>query len=159
MAGALKNEADITLWDGEIDEARLAIKGLQAKAISNTEVADSRTSTLCHTLQWKPDVDLLKTGEIPGVALQTPDEIERRRREVEDLQLATMLMIMDALEELKDTPAETNEGHFRNYYERLLLQADILKSDAMVGLPLAKWMNYKNDQDFKAQFYRPLASR
>lgn len=159
LAGALKHEADITVWDGEIDEARLLIKGLQAKAISNTDLAGSRTSKLCHTLEWKPDVDLLKTGEIPGVVLSTPEQIEHRRREIEDLQLATMLMIMDALDELKDIPAESYEGHFRNYYDWLLRQADILNSDSMVNLPLAKWKKYKNDKSFKEQFYRDLASR
>jgi hypothetical protein len=146
-------------WDGELDEPRVWLKGLKTAAISNTDLSGKRTTQLCHTLEWKPDINFFKSNEIPNMTLSSPQELNRRRSEIEDLQLVAMLMITDALDELRDIPIEWYEGHFRKYHDWLLRQLAILKSDSMIHVPLAKWAEHKDDQEFKERLYREVASR
>lgn len=89
----------------------VSIRGLKCSPLSNTESAETRVIKFCHTVEWKPDIDLLKSDMIPNVALSTPEDVKYRRHEVQDLQLTTMLMIMDTLDELKDVPGDSYEGY------------------------------------------------
>ncbi|KAL2006065.1 hypothetical protein VTN00DRAFT_9719 [Thermoascus crustaceus] len=155
---AQRDESDVMVSDGQVDEGGVAIKGLKSSPLSSTESAETRTTKFCHTIEWKPDVDLLKSDMTPNVTLSTQEDVKYRRHEVQDLQLATMLMIMNALDELKDVPSDSYEGHFQNYYQWLPQQARILKSDSMSHLPLARWMQCKKDKNFKGLFYRKVAA-
>ncbi|PGH20080.1 hypothetical protein AJ80_03730 [Polytolypa hystricis UAMH7299] len=155
---AQKYESDLTVWDNQLGKGRLSIKGLKASPLSNTDSTESQLANFCHTMEWKPDMDLLKSDIIPGVQLETREEMECRRREVEDTQLASMLMITDALDELQGKPIESYEGHFQRYYRWLLKQVSALKSDSIPHLPLSRWMQYKDNKEFKERFYQEVAA-
>ncbi|WEW58678.1 hypothetical protein PRK78_004146 [Emydomyces testavorans] len=157
LVASQKYETDIMIWDGEAAEGRISIKGLMASPLPNSGLADTQTDRFCHTMEWKPDLDLLRSDQILDVMSPPPAKCGDRRRELQDLQLATMLNIMDALDELKTVPIETYEGHFRKYYQWLLEQAQILQSDSMIHLPLNRWMKYKDDTEFKERFYPEVA--
>ncbi|EFR04190.1 hypothetical protein MGYG_07197 [Nannizzia gypsea CBS 118893] len=109
--------------------------------------------------EWKPDINLYKSNKMLNVAPVAQSVVDFRRQEVGELQLATMMLIMDALDELEGISLESLEGHFQNYYGWLKLQASILKADKMVHLPLAKWLDFKDDQAFKSDLYKEVASR
>ncbi|KAF3481104.1 uncharacterized protein GIQ15_03863 [Arthroderma uncinatum] len=156
---AQKYETDITVWDADLNEPRVIIKGLKAAPVSNTDVAESRVSGLCHTLKWKPDITLYKSQKMPNLVPVTQDKIDRRRQEVQELQLATMLLIMDALDQLHSFPFEPLEGHLQKYYNWLTLQARILKSNTMIHLPFARWLKHKDDTEFKSCLYNRVAAR
>ncbi|KAK2872004.1 hypothetical protein FQN49_002640 [Arthroderma sp. PD_2] len=159
LVASQKYETDITVWDADLNQPRVMIKGLKAAPVSNTDTADSRVSGLCHALEWKPDVTLYKSNKMPNVVQMSQDEINYRRQEVEDLQLATMLLIMDALDQLEGLIVESLEGHFQKYYNWLKLMANVLKSDDMIHLPFARWLEHKDDEKFKTRLYKKVARR
>lgn len=152
-----KFESDIMVWDGDIDEARVLISGVTGIPVSNVGAAELQLRKLCHHVEWKPDLDLFQSVSIPNATLSSHEELEDRRKTMQDLQLASMLLITDALEELKHITVESLEGHFRKYFEWMLHQASILKSDSMPLLPLARWEAYSNNEELKEKLHREVA--
>lgn len=160
LIAAQKYESHLTIWDGDRGEACVSIQGLKASPLSNVHVLEADISRFCHTVDWKPDVELITTEQISNLTtLSTQEQIDYRRQEVQDLQLATMLMIMDALDELKGVPSSSYEGYFQNYYQWLMEQARLLQSDAMAHLPRTRWVAYKDDTKFKKKLYRELTEK
>lgn len=157
---AQKFESHLAIWDGDSAEGCVEIRGLKAVPLSNVNVADVEIGRFCHTVEWKPDMGLITTEQITSLAISsTQDQADNRRQEVQDLQLATMLMIMDALGEIKDVPVDSFEGHFHKYYQWLVEQARLLQSDSIPHLQLAMWETYKDDRGYKAKLYRKVAEK
>lgn len=156
---AQRYESDIAIWDSDTGKPRVLFKGMKATPVSNASSNDLRVRKLCHTIEWKPDLDFYRSHQAHSLLCATQEEIDFRLQEVQELQLATALLIMDALEDLGGILPESCEGHLEKYYQWLVRQAEILKSDSMIHLPFAKWLEHRNDEEFKQQLYNKVASR
>jgi len=76
---------------------------------------------------------------------------------VRRLQLASVLFVTNALEQLKDYPAEKIEGHFAKYYDWCLKVQDDLHNGALPHLDFDDWKRYAEDEDLRNDLFNRIA--
>ncbi|KAJ4415838.1 Type I Iterative PKS [Gnomoniopsis sp. IMI 355080] len=148
LVGHKRVEADITAWssgsrtDDEApnsfnDPVRLVIRGLEAVPLQESTAAGNaanETREICYSVEWKPDIDILEeTGAVEACLRETlqplelPGLRERDAKQLNDVQLACTLYIIDAVKELQQRPLADESAlpeHLQKYLGWLRLIAD-----------------------------------
>lgn len=151
-----KFECNVKVWDGEVDEGRILIKGIRVTPLESGSSGNSQVRKLCHQLEWTPAIDLLDSSSARSLASLEDPDAEKDRYWVKRYQLATMLLVTDALEALEGFNADSLEGHFRNYYEWMKYNEENLKRDAITQLTLAEFKAAAANKDLKEALYREV---
>lgn len=155
-----KFESDVTIWDGESEKALMSIKGIRGSPLDSAETASKDERKLCHNIVTTPDPDLLTKETLKSRIenLETPEQIEEYRSWMGEWQLATVLRITDALEELESTGFDpsTLEGHFTRYYEWMNQVKMWLDNDQVRGFKLDRWKEVNTDAAQKAELYEQV---
>jgi hypothetical protein len=159
QTGFNKYSSDITVWDGEVDERRLSVKGFQTTPLGTSVAGAAQARKICHSVEWKPDIDMLNlASHLPNVSLASTLENESYKSIVEKLQLASMLLVMDAIKELQSSPLDHLEGHHLKYYEWCQLQAEALRQDSIPHLTYSEWERYNKDEALKEELYNEVTA-
>ncbi|OCL09857.1 hypothetical protein AOQ84DRAFT_403376 [Glonium stellatum] len=154
-----KHSSDITVWDSEIDERRLSVKGFQTTLLGTSIASAVQARKLCHSIEWKPDLDMLNsTSYLPGVSLVSSADNEAYKSVVEKLQLASMLLITDAIKELQASSLDSLEEYRLNYYEWCKLQAEALQQDSIPHLTYTEWERYNKAETLKEKLYSEVTA-
>ncbi|KAI5460920.1 hypothetical protein BGZ63DRAFT_445899 [Mariannaea sp. PMI_226] len=156
QTGFQKFHSDITIWDEETEEEAIAVRGWSTKSLGS-EVTSSDAKKLCHTLEWKPDLELVKKPKFPEVVLASDEDNNTYRDDLRRMQLASMLFITSALDELKDYPVENYEGHFKQYYAWCIKQREDLYAGTLPHLDFDEWKQHAENETLREDLYRQVS--
>ncbi|EED14251.1 polyketide synthase, putative [Talaromyces stipitatus ATCC 10500] len=153
-----KYESDIMIWDSTGKEGLVSIKGLRATPLESNITTDVQKRNLCHTIEWPIDVDFL-TIDLFSRVPRSPLEAEKMYLyRINRMQLAVMLNVTDALNDLAtDFDPTLLQGHKRRYYEWLVYQKENLEKDQIIHLSYKEWADRAHDAKFKNQLYEEVA--
>lgn len=152
-----KYNNDVLAWDAESGEGRIAITGIRATPLDSADQhQDGVVRQLCHEVTWTPLLDTISAADLQ-VERQAPRDIDLTNGWVERLQLATLLLIHDALKEWKSQdPPQVPEGHLARYLEWLTQLDTWMQEDTISGLSKVTFDKYKNDVSAKEELYTQL---
>ncbi|OIW27857.1 hypothetical protein CONLIGDRAFT_619446 [Coniochaeta ligniaria NRRL 30616] len=156
MTGFQKFNSDITIWDGETGQERIAVRGWSGKSLGS-EISTAGAKKLCHTVEWKPDLELTKHPRFRDVILASEEDNAAYRDNVRRLQLASVLFVTSALDELRDYPVENYEGHFKKYYDWCLKQRDDLNNRVLPHLDYDEWKRYAVDEKLRNELFSHIS--
>ncbi|KAK2765219.1 Type I Iterative PKS [Arachnomyces sp. PD_36] len=145
--------------DKSTGEARVSLSGVRFTPLSAEDASLNDTQQTGYAMDWTPDINMLETPQFRDlVSDESPGSDEPERNLFEQLQLASTLLVTDALRELKDAPASSFEGHFQKYHEWMKhVTADIM-TDLVPHVSFETWRKYSEDQMLKEELYRTVAS-
>ena len=146
-----KYESDIKVWDVATNEARVAIEGVRATPLDAMDNGSGSTRKLNHELKWTPYLELLDESAFSNVQLTSSQENEDYRGWITKFQIATHLLIDDALDELGGQAPAGLEGHLLRYFEWMKYASRSLKMDEASGMNLADFKKYQKDPELKKQ--------
>ncbi|KAH8815396.1 iterative type I polyketide synthase [Xylogone sp. PMI_703] len=151
-----KYQSDVMVWDGTTGAPRISIKGIRATPLESLDSGSHSIRKLCHNIVWNADLELLTPKALRHVQLTSDEENEQYKQWINKFQLATLLMVTDALEELKDFDASTLEGHVARYFSWMKQLKDWLEKDQISGMKLAEWQEYNQNPELKAELFRQV---
>jgi hypothetical protein len=148
-----KYQANITVWDGLQGEARITINGLQSIPLQSTAVAASSERKLAYYVDWKPEIDLLDSNEY---FLKTADLKDNSAylEQVKNLQLASMLLIKNAL---KDFHGKPTQPHLEKYLEWMHHHSDNLANGKVIH-QVPEWEPYFDNKELGDSFIEKVGS-
>ncbi len=149
-----KYVSDVTVWDGVTNEPMISINGIRAAPLDVSNAEQMRK--LCHSVQWKPDLDLISSSSFSDVILLTEAENVKYKRWINRFQLATLLQVTDALEELQNFKSDDFQGHFRKYFDWMRQLEAWLKADEITSIKLSEWEKYASNRALKANLYEEV---
>ncbi|KAI5459610.1 polyketide synthase [Mariannaea sp. PMI_226] len=156
MTGFQKFQSDITIWDNVTGEERVAVRGWSTTSLGK-DISEVEAKKLCHTVEWKPDTQLVKSPQFPDAVLASTEQNDDYRENVRRLQLATVLFVTLALEELRGYPVEKYEGHFKKYYEWCVKQKENLLSGVLPHIDVEEWKRYFEDEKLREELFTHIS--
>ena len=157
QTGFQKFHSDITIWDGQSDEEMIAIRGWNTKSLGSEIEATDAAKKLCHSVEWKPDLELVKyPRKLNEIALASDEANQEERELFQRLQLASTLFVTAALEELKDATRDDFEGHFAKYHDWCIKVRDDLNANVLPHLEFSEWQRYATDETLRKTLYERL---
>ena len=152
-----KYESNIRIWDAATREARVSIEGIRATPLEATDNGSTSVRKLNHELKWTPYLDLLPKSVFSKVQLIPDSDNEEYREWVEKFQIATLLLVTDALEELEGKVPAGLEGHLLRYFEWMKHVSQLLERDQISGMRLSKFNEYNGKHEMKAKLLDEVA--
>lgn len=151
-----KYESDIRVWDASTSEACVHIRGLRATPLEAIDNDSASVRKLNHEIKWTPYVDLLKMSALSEVQRTSEQENLDYKAWVEKFQIATLLLVNDALDELKGEVPEGVDGHLLRYFEWMKYTSRCLEEDKITGMRLSTYNEYKNDPESKKKLFEEV---
>lgn len=120
------------------------------------EVPTSKES-LCHRLEWKPDVDLLRTGDLQTLFTSQQAQSEERAQFCMDLNFLIALYILKAVEYLKTVGSTGSKEHVKRYRNWMIEQKRRLKTGDF-GFTLRDCKKILDDNQSIEELHKSLES-
>lgn len=142
--------ANITAFDDQLGKAIVAVDGLRCTAVNELAIAETYNSIddkLCHRLEWKPDIRLLRNNDIGQICRQPrvdTSTLEEFFIEVDFLLLARLLEALDVLAERSLSPSKL---HVKKYLEWAAAQKRQL-SDGRLFFSSEPWKSRFHDTEY-----------
>ncbi|SMQ56221.1 unnamed protein product [Zymoseptoria tritici ST99CH_3D7] len=149
-----KYTSDVRVWD-ESGEGCISIEGIQTTPLDYASQDAIASRKLCHEIEWVPYVEHLTADDLK-VSDKPAKKDDLTAIWVEKLQLATLLLVTDALDELDHTAPPTLEGHLLRYFEWMKQLEAWMHEDNVSGVSLAEFQRYKTDSEAKAELYKQI---
>ena len=157
-----KFSTDVVVWDGPTQEPRIAWRGIEASPLDSAAQSSLGEGKMCHEIEWIPYVDMyLDGGQIASFAeMPKPDLDADRAAVVVDsrMQLASVLLVLDALQELDGKMPATTQGHLCRYFDWMKHVESDLQLGKVVGIQASDVERLRHDTTAKADLYRQSAS-
>ncbi|KAH6699034.1 iterative type I polyketide synthase [Leptodontidium sp. MPI-SDFR-AT-0119] len=151
-----KYQSDVMVWDDATGAPRISIKGVRATPLESLNSSAQIIRKLCHNIEWNADLELLTSKAFTHVKLTSNEENTEYRHWINKFQLATLLKVTDALDELKDFDVSTLEGHLAKYYNWMKQLRVWLENDQVSGMKLSEWQDYSRNPKSKAELFKQV---
>ncbi|KAK5988353.1 6-hydroxymellein synthase cdmE [Cladobotryum mycophilum] len=153
-----KFQSDITVWDGSSEAALLSIKGIRGTPLETADTASYNKRSICHQIEDVISPELLTKTDL-SVQLTEEAENDNYRTWINKLQLATVLRVTDALQELDQSGFDASrlEGHFAKYYDWMQHVKSLLDNDQIRAIKLSEWLDVNGNADKKTDLYKYVA--
>jgi SAM-dependent methyltransferase len=151
-----KYEADVMVWDAPSSDARISIKGIRSTPLESADGESGPMRKLCHEIEWTPYLELLTSASFRTVELMSEEEDLDYKGWINKLQLASLLMVTDALDELQGVPPAGLDGHFLKYFNWMNQLREWLDNDNVSGLRRSEWEQYNQDAVLKAELFEQV---
>ncbi|KAJ5486451.1 hypothetical protein N7530_000751 [Penicillium desertorum] len=148
MAGSDKFEGQIQMLDQGTNTHRIRMDGIELTPLESG-LAENSERKLCSAIEYKPDIHFLDSKS--ACALTSIDDTDDTEALywVKRLQLATMLYVMDALEELEDIDVMKVDLHMRRFFDWMEHVQTMLKRDEIIHLPYSEFLEIAQDEALK----------
>ncbi|KAL7940182.1 hypothetical protein V8C42DRAFT_363657 [Trichoderma barbatum] len=157
LSGFQKFHSDITIWDDKTREERIAVRGWSGKSLGS-DVSSVEAKKLCHVVEWMLDLNLVKQPKLKA-QLASDQENKEYRENIRRLQLASVLFVTLALEDLKGYPVSNYEGHFKNYYEWCVKIREDLHQKLLPHLDFEEWKRYMENEPLRDDLFSKIMER
>ncbi|KAI2715325.1 hypothetical protein CBS147332_4979 [Penicillium roqueforti] len=148
MVGSDKFEGQIQMLDEETNTLRIRMDGIELTPLESG-LAESSERKLCSAIEFKPDLHFIDSKSACALtSLNATDDTEALYW-VKRLQLATMLYVMDALDELKDIDAMKLDLHMRRFFDWMEHMQGLLERNEIIHLPYSEFQCAFQDEALK----------
>ena len=151
-----KYESDIRVWDFGSNAATVAIEGVRATPLEAIDNGSGSVRKLNHELKWVPYLELLDKSAVLDVQFTSSQVDEEYRGWITKFQIATHLLVEDALDKLGGHPPQGLDGHLLRYFEWMKHASRCLKNDEVSGMCLAEFQRYQSDPEMKKQLFKEV---
>jgi acyl transferase domain-containing protein len=157
-----KFSTDVVVWDGPTQEPRIAWRGIEASPLDSAAQSSLGESKMCHEIEWIPYVDLyLEGGDVASFAEMPKPDLEADKAAIEvdsRMQLASVLLVLDALKELDGKMPATTQGHLCRYFDWMKHVESDVQLGKVVGIQASDVERLRYDTAAKAELYAQSAS-
>ncbi|CAK4031885.1 polyketide synthase [Lecanosticta acicola] len=151
-----KYDNDVLAWDAGSGDARVAILGIRATPLDSADQQVSLARELCHDLTWVPYLETITLADVQ-CNTRVSQAGDLTTEWVQRLQLATMLLVHDALQELnKADPPVVPEGHLARYLEWLEQLDKWMQEDQVSGMSKSDFDQVKDDAAAKKTLFNQI---
>ncbi|KAK2806488.1 Type I Iterative PKS [Emmonsiellopsis sp. PD_5] len=143
---------DLKGSDTPTGEPRMSLDGVRFMPLAGENSSLDDGEKLGYTINWIPDIDTLTTSEFSDkLSVEPSSSYEVEREEFERLQLASLLLVTDALSVLEIEGVSQFEGHLQKYYDWMKKVAG-----EFTHVSLDTWRKYSGDPELKQQLYESV---
>jgi acyl transferase domain-containing protein/SAM-dependent methyltransferase len=157
-----KFSTDVVVWDGPTREPRIAWRGIEASPLDSAAQSSLGDSKMCHEIEWIPYVDMyLEGGDVATFAEMPKPDLEADKAAIEvdsRMQLASVLLVLDALQELDGKMPAATQGHLCRYFDWMKHVESDLQIGKVAGIQASDVERLRNDSAAKAELYKQSAS-
>lgn len=157
-----KFSTDVVVWDGPTREPRIAWRGIEASPLDSATQSSLGAEKMCHEIEWIPHVDLYVEGGDVASFAEMPErdpDSEQAAIEVDSrMQLAAVLLVLDALENLEGKMPAATQGHLCRYFEWMKHVESDLQLGKVVGIQPSEVEQLRHDHDAKVKLYKQVAT-
>lgn len=156
-----KFSTDVVVWDGPTQEPCIAWRGIEASPLDSAAQSSLGAEKMCYEIEWTPYTDMYLEGS--GVAsfaeMPKPDLASEQAAIESDsrMQLASVLLVLDALRELDGKMPSATQGHLCRYFEWMKHVESDLQLGQVVGVQHSEVQRLRHDQAAKAELYQKVA--
>ncbi|KXG54652.1 Acyl transferase/acyl hydrolase/lysophospholipase [Penicillium griseofulvum] len=148
MAGSDKFKGQIHMLDEGTNIHRVRMDGIELTPLESG-LAENSERKLCSAIEYKPDVHFLDSKSACALTSLNPTDDSEALYWVKRLQLATMLYVMDALDELKDIDVMKLDLHMQRFFDWMQHMKEMLERNEIIHLPYSEFQEISQDDTFK----------
>lgn len=148
MVGSDKFEGQIQMLDEGTNTHRIRMDGIELTPLESG-LAESSERKLCSAIEYKPDLHFLDSKSACALTSLDATNDAEALYWVKRLQLATMLYVMDALDELKDIDIMKLDLHMRGFFEWMEHMKGLLECNEIIHLPYSEFQDAFQDEAVK----------
>jgi acyl transferase domain-containing protein/SAM-dependent methyltransferase len=156
-----KFSTDVVVWDALTRDACIAWRGIEASPLDSTAMSSTGAGKKCYEIEWTPYLDMYLDGGPPSSfdEMPVPDQIAEDAVLTADsrIQLATVLLIVDALAVLGETPPSL-DGHLVRYLDWQRHVKHKMDDDHVIGVAKENFDRLRGDEAGKSDLYRQVAA-
>lgn len=143
-----KFEGQIRIMDQERKIQKLRMDGIELTRLESG-VVESKERQLCTAFEWKPDLHFLDSRTACGLSSTQATDRDQNLYWVKRLQLATMLFVNDALDELAELDIMKLDLYMCRFYEWMKHWREKLVNDEIIHLPYSEFKAATEDDSLK----------
>lgn len=151
-----KYVSDIRVWDLATNKCRVAIEGVRATPLETMDNGSGSLRKLNHELKWTPYLEMLNKSALLDIRLTSPQDDEDYRGWIAKFQIATHILVEDALGDLGGQAPPGLDGHLLRYFEWMKHASRCLKNDNISGTCLAEFERYQSNSEMKRQLLKEV---
>lgn len=144
--------SDVRVWDDEMKNEQIAIKGIQLLEVT-TESEGEVERCPCYSISWHLSTDLPLTATSFQATTQGNGSIENLLKFHENHQLASALMILRALDDLKNLNIENMNPHHKQMYNWMQHEASKIEKGMDIFLNVDRLERLKKDENLRSELY------
>jgi SAM-dependent methyltransferase len=149
-----KYDNDVLVWDKATGDARISVTGIRATSLDSAEQRASTSRELCHEIKWPAYLEAISQEDFNTVEGHArPDRLTAEW--VHRLQLATLCLVHDALDEYRERPG-TLQGHLEHYFKWLKQLEQWIKEDEVSSVSRSDFEAIRNNSVAKAKLYNQV---
>jgi acyl transferase domain-containing protein len=157
-----KYSTEVVVWDGPTQEPRIAWRGIEASPLDSAANNSLGEEKMCHEIEWIPHVNLyLEGGDVASFAEMPKPDLDSEKAAIgieSRMQLASVLLVLDALEELDGMVPAATQGHLCRYFEWMKHVESDLQLGKVTGIQASEVERLKHDHTAKTELYELVAS-
>jgi acyl transferase domain-containing protein/SAM-dependent methyltransferase len=158
-----KFSTDVVVWDGPTQEPRIAWRGIEASPLDSAAQGELGAEKICHEIEWIPHVDMYLDGggDVASFAEMPKRDLDSERAAIEieaRMQLASVLLVLDALEQLDSKMPATTQGHLCRYFEWMKYVESDLQLGKVIGIQASEVERFKHEHAAKNKLYQQVVS-
>ncbi|KAJ5674974.1 uncharacterized protein N7477_004908 [Penicillium maclennaniae] len=143
-----KVEGMIRIMDETSNDIRIRMDGIELTPLESG-LAENTARQLCTSLVWKPDLNFLNSRSACELSMVENHDFDQDRYWIKRLQLASMLYVTDALNQLAGLDVKTLDLHLRRFWDWMEHTKNLLFSDEIIHLPYAEFKQVAQDDATK----------
>jgi acyl transferase domain-containing protein len=150
-----KYDNDVLVWDEATGDARISVTGIRATPLDSADQrAAAASRELCHEVKWPLYLETISQSDLsPEKRPVGPDSLTAEW--VHRLQLATLCLVHDALDEYRKDPKNL-QGHLQNYLEWLEQLERWTKEDKVSSVSRFDFEAIRNNDAAKTELYNQI---
>jgi acyl transferase domain-containing protein/NADPH:quinone reductase-like Zn-dependent oxidoreductase/SAM-dependent methyltransferase len=153
-----KYESNVEVYSQACKDLKVSFKGIRASFLDASDSSSGNRRALCHEMTWKPHLESLTNDALKDAPLQSEEDHAKYAGQIERFQTATVLLILDSLQELGTVSSEHFDGHFQKYYKWMLQVREWYEHNQITGTTKAVIDQYASDLVAKEALLKSVAS-
>jgi acyl transferase domain-containing protein len=153
-----KYESNVAVYSEDAKDLRVSFQGIRATFLDASDSSTGNRRALCHEMTWTPHLESLTTDAFKAVPAQSKESNTQYSNQIEQFQSATVLLVLDSLNELGNVPSESFEGHLQKYHKWMLQVREWYEQDKISGATKAVIDKYASDPAAKEALFKSVAS-
>ncbi|KAJ5591646.1 Acyl transferase/acyl hydrolase/lysophospholipase [Penicillium hispanicum] len=152
-----KFEGRIRMLDANSKAQRVKMDGIELTPLDSGPMENPERQ-ICTAIEWKPDVHFLDSKTACELSTVIEPNLEQELYWAKRFQLACMLYITDALDELKGIDVVELDVHLRRFYDWMKHMQQGLVEDKIIHLPYGEFKTASQDSSLKQTIDREIES-
>ncbi|EMD62135.1 hypothetical protein GGP41_002398 [Bipolaris sorokiniana] len=149
-----KYDNDVLVWDEATGDTRISVTGIRATPLDSADQRAATSRELCHEVKWPVYLETISQADL--IPEERPVGSDSLTAEwVHRLQLATLCLVHDALDEYRKAP-KTLQGHLQNYFNWLEQLEHWTKEDKISSVPRSDFEAIRHNDAAKTNIYTQI---